>query len=202
MIKVNLLGDRHAKEKIIIQQQLVVGIFILLGTFVVLGMWWDAKSDEIQGTNLKIGEAKKELTNQKKVREKVKGMEAREHRLNAILKSIEMLVAEKHGPTPYFDNLNVILPPEIWLTTMSDNGGNIGVEGFAFSNTAVAKLMKNMERSKHFHRVELSEITTTKVKKETLKKFKVTSMTTMAVKKEAEKKKKEAEAAKKKKKRR
>lgn len=200
MIKINLLADRHAKEKIIIQQQVVVGLVTIVSSLVLCGFWWQAKASQIDDTNEKISGAKKELAVQKRVRNQVKDMEARERRLGVILKTIDFLMELKGGPTVYFDNLNVLLPPEIWLTKLSDIGGVISVEGYSFSNTAVAKLMRGMQSSEHFKRVELSGITSAKVKTETLKKFKVSSMTPIALKREEEKAKREAAAKKKNKK--
>ncbi len=202
MIKINLLADRHAKEKIIIQQQVVVGLVTIVSSLVLCGFWWQAKASQIDDTNEKISGAKKELAVQKRVRNQVKDMEARERRLGVILKTIDFLVELKGGPTVYFDNLNVLLPPEIWLTKLSDIGGVISVEGYSFSNTAVAKLMRGMQSSEHFKRVELSGITSAKVKTETLKKFKVSSMTPIALKRAEEKAKREAAAKKKNKKKR
>lgn len=193
MIRINLLVDKHLKDRIIVQHQIFLGIGAMFVALALCAFWWTTKSNEIDATNEKIVVAKKELADQQKIRKKVKAMEATEKRLNAILVSINYLVAQKAGPAPYLDHLNLVLPGEVWLTNLTDRGGNIGVEGFSFSNNAVAKLMKNMEEAKTFVNIELAEITTAKINKETLKKFKVSSVTAAAHKREQEKIKRQLE---------
>lgn len=200
MIRVNLIADRHAKDKIVIQQQMVMGVIVFGFSIFLCVMWWQNKASAIESTNHRIEDAKKELNKQKKIRQKVKDMEAKERRITSILKTIDFLTQEKQAPVAYLDNLNVILPSEIWLTNLTDSGGRITINGFSFSNNSVAQLMRDMENSEHFVRVELSEVTTTKIKKESLKKFKLTCMTKVAHQKAEEKKKREMALKKKKKK--
>ncbi len=199
MIRINLIADRHAKEKIVIEQQIMMGVFVFGFSIFLCVMWWQNKASAIETTNIRIEDAKKELNKQKKIRQKVKDMEAKEKLISSILKTIDFLTQEKQAPVAYLDNLNVILPSEIWLTNLTDTGGRITINGFSFSNNSVAQLMRDMERSKHFAKVELSEVTTTKIKEETLKKFKLTCMTKVAYKKAEEKKKRELALKKKKK---
>ncbi|VAX25065.1 hypothetical protein MNBD_NITROSPINAE02-856 [hydrothermal vent metagenome] len=201
MIRVNLIADRYAKEKIVIQQQAIMSLFVFGFTIFLCVMWWQNKASAIETTNNRIEDAKKELNKQKKIRQKVKDMEAKEKLISSILKTIEFLTQEKQAPVAYLDNLNVILPSEIWLTNLTDSGGRITINGFSFSNNSVAQLMRDMEKSRHFAKVELSEVTTTKIKEEALKKFKLTCMTRVAYKKAEEKKKRELAEKKKRKKR-
>ncbi|MBI4666140.1 MAG: PilN domain-containing protein [Nitrospinae bacterium] len=196
MIRINLLADRHAKDRLLIQQQLVMGLMIIAGAFVLCGFWWQAKASQITDTSEKIESSKKELETQKKIREEVRKMEVQEKQLSSILGAINMLVEFKRGPTPYLDNLNVILPPEIWLTNLNDLRGQVTVQGYSFANTAVARLMKGMEESDQFANVELKEITQAKIGNETLMKFTVQAMTAIGLKiQEEERKRKEAEEA-------
>ena len=199
MIHINLLADRHAKERFLIQRQIVLGVGVLIGSIVLCGFWWQAKASQIDDTNQRIEQAKKELEEQKRIREDVKKMEAKEKQLAAVLKAIESLMEFKRGPAPYLDDLNVTLPGEIWFTSLSDVRGQLTVQGYSFSNTAVARLMKVIEESENFSNVELRELIRNKVGAETLMKFNIQFMTSLGVKllEEENKKKAEAEASKK-----
>jgi type IV pilus assembly protein PilN len=199
MIHINLLADRHAKDRSIIQQQLVLGVGILIGSIFLCGFWWQAKASQIDSANLRIEQAKKELEVQKRIREEVKKMEAKEKQLAAVLKAIESLVEFKRGPAPYLDEMNVMLPGEIWLTSLSDTRGQLTAQGYSFSNTAVARFMKTMEESETFANVELRELIRNKVGLDTLMKFNIQLMTSQGLKlfEEEKKKKAEAEASKK-----
>lgn len=189
MIKVNLLADRQAKDRMLIQQQLVMGVMVILASFILCGFWFQVKASQISDTNQKITEAKKALAKQKKIREQVAAMEAREKQVKAMLKAIDDLMAIKRGPTIYYDNLNKILPPEIWVTSLTDNSGAFLINGYSFSNNAIAQFMKNMENSEHFSGVNLQTINKTKFGAETLKRFTINSRASLGKKLEKEKKK-------------
>ncbi|MBI5814589.1 MAG: PilN domain-containing protein [Nitrospinae bacterium] len=196
MIRINLLADRHAKERLLIQQQVVMGALIILGAILLCGFWWSAKAGQISDTNGKIEQAKKELDTQKKIREEVSRMEEQEKRLSAIMRAIEMLMDFKRGPVVYLDNLNVALPTEIWLTNIADTRGAVTIQGYSFSNTAVARLMKSLSETGQFFNVDLKEITQATIGNETLMKFTVSGLTSMGVRiAEEDKKRAEAEAA-------
>lgn len=189
MIKVNLLADRQAKDRMIIQQQLVMGCALILVTFLLCGFWLQLKSSQISDTNAKISEAKVALAKQKKIRDQVAAMEKREKMVKAMLKAIDNLMAVKRGPTIYYDDLNQILPPEIWVTTLTDTRGAVVINGYSFSNNAIAQFMRNLENSDHFSEVNLHTINKAKFGAETLKKFKINTSASLGKKAVKEKKK-------------
>jgi len=189
MIKVNLLADRQAKDRMLIQSQLVMGVLVIVASFVLCAFWYQVKASQISDTNQKIAKAKKALAGQKKIRKKVAQMEAREKQVKAMLKAIDELMGIKRGPTVYYDNLNVILPPEIWVTSLTDNSGSFLVNGYSFSNNAIAQFMKNMEGSKYFSGVNLQTINKTKFGTETLKRFTINSSASLGKVAESGKKK-------------
>lgn len=179
MIRINLLADRHAKDRFLIQQQLVLGAAVLAGSIVLCGFWWSAKASQIADTNQRIAQAEKERDEQKRIIADVKKMEEKEKLLAAVLKAIESLVDLKRGPTPYLDDFNVMLPSEIWFTSLTDARGQLTLQGYSFSNTAVARLMKSIEESENFSSVELRELVRSKVGAETLMKFNIQCLTTL-----------------------
>ncbi len=202
MIKINLIADRQAKDRLEIQQEVMLGILGLIALVVLCGIWWQAKSSQISETENQITFAKQERDRQKKIRDAVDEMDARRTRVNNILHAIDLLKEMKQGPAIYFDNLNVILPQEVWLTNVRDNRGMIAIKGYSFSNNSIAQLMKNMEKSEHFVNVDLEGIERAKLGDEILKEFTVNGMTVLGKKMEDERirKEKEAEEAAKKKK--
>jgi len=202
MIRINLLADRQAKDRLIIQQQFVMGALVIVAAFVLCGFWWQVKSVQISNTNKKIVTAKQELDRQKKIRAEVSKMEARERRVKAILKAIDRLKKVKHGPTEYYDALNKLMPPEIWINNLADSSGSITLKGYSFSNNAIAQFMTNLEKSPHFGRVDLKEITKARFGKETIKQFSIRTMTSRGLKMAEEKKKRARDRKKSKRKKR
>ena len=163
MIRVNLLGDRHFKDRLIIRQQFVIAFVLLLASFVFCFLWYQERAMKISSVEGDIKTANAELASLKKVRAQVDQLEAYARKVAQILKSIEFLKKIQTGPAIYLDHLNVLLPNEIWLTSITDSGGGVAVNGFSFSNNAVAKLMKNLQKSGEFISVELKGITKAKL---------------------------------------
>jgi Tfp pilus assembly protein PilN len=203
MIRINLLADRHAKDRFAIQQQLVFGVAALIGSIILCGFWWQAMSLRIDEKNESIKAATVRRDKQRATIEKVKKMETRKAELDAVVKAIEALMEFKHGPTPYLDDMNVMLPSEIWFTSVVDAKGQLTLQGYSFANQAVAKLMKALgssmenETTHNFSNVELRDLVRTKVGAETLMKFNIQCMTSLGAKlaEEENRRKLAAEAA-------
>lgn len=202
MIKINLIADRQAKDRLVIQQQLALGMIVVVATVALCGFFWVHKSSTIARTEDKITTAKNELEQLKKKHAQVTNMEKKEKLLNTIIDTINGLKKQERGPTIYFDHLNVILPSEIWMTDLNDINGVISIKGYSFSNNAIADLMKEMRKSKYFVDVDLSEIKKAKFGGEILKQFSLRCMTAAGKKMAEEAARKKAAKAKKKKGRR
>ncbi len=199
MIRINLLADQHLKDRLIIQQEVLIGIGALLVSLLLCFFWYQTNSSSIEATSQKINKTEAELKSQSKIRTQVKQMEEQERRVKAMVEAIKFLITMKQGPVIYLDSLNVSMPTEIWLTTINEVGGRLTIQGFSLSQPAVAQLMKNMNASGQFHNVELKEIKRVKVGKESVKQFTLRSVTNMG-RKLAEAKEKQANSKNKKKK--
>jgi Tfp pilus assembly protein PilN len=51
--------------------------------------------------------------------------------------------------------LSTIIPDKAWLTSLSNNGDSMVLEGQAVDNTTIATFMKQLQASKHFDNVTL-----------------------------------------------
>lgn len=165
MIRINLLGDRHFKDRLVIRQQVSIATILFVISFIACGVFYSFKINQISGIEEDIVVAKKELEALKKIRDEVDKLEKYERNVKAILKSIEFLKKIRTGPTIYLDHLNVLMPSEIWLTSISDSGAQLKVQGYSFSNNAVAKFMKELEKSEEFVSVELTGLIKAKLAK-------------------------------------
>jgi len=206
MIRINLLADRHAKDRRIIQQQIQLAMFVAFVVCVVCGAWYLKKNGDISDIEASIVSAQAEKKKLEDIKKRVEDMEKRQKQVQAILKTIEELNEHKAGPTPYMDDINSILPKEVWLTDIVDKMGSIRLVGFSYSPQAVAELMTKLSNSTFFASVDLKgtesvSITTKSGNKSfsrDVQKFTITFMTKLAQKREDEMAKAE-EASKKKK---
>ncbi len=191
MIKINLLAIRIPKEHIVVNKQ-IFSIVALLIVALLAGMFgrnWAA--DQKAGVEKRLTVAKSELANLEKVAKRMKALEKKKERREHILEAIKKLQEKKIGPTPFLDSINVMLPADIWLTSIKENGGVVSISGYSFSNPGVAELMRSLDSSEHFTNTELSEIQKTTVQKEIVKRFTMTTNWTLGIEKEEEEKAKE-----------
>jgi Tfp pilus assembly protein PilN len=72
---------------------------------------------------------------------------------------IEQLRSNQSGPVELLDLVGktVSNTDAVWLSSMSEEGNNISVQGMALTPSAVANLMRNLQRTGYFKSVEIKE---------------------------------------------
>ncbi|MBI4378858.1 MAG: PilN domain-containing protein [Nitrospinae bacterium] len=171
MIKINLIFDRKAIERGRVKQELILGLILVFVTVGVSGFLWYYQETLIDDVNKNIDDSKTKLNSLKAVINKINDREKKKKRLEEIIKAIGELKRVQRGPARVFDEINMILPPEIWLTSLSESGGQIRLDGYSFSNPGIATFMENIKSSRYFFDVELLEIQQTTLEGEKVKKF-------------------------------
>lgn len=171
MIKINLIALRVPKEHRIIQKQVLSLIAGGIGA-VLVALWGvthasAAKSD----MEAQLETEKGKLARLESVAKRIEDFEKKRQRREQILETIKKLEAKKIGPRPFLDDLNMLLPADIWLTEVSELNLRITISGYSFSNPAIADLMRSMESSLQFADVELAGITNEVLKGENVKRF-------------------------------
>jgi Tfp pilus assembly protein PilN len=203
MLKINLLKIRVPKEKLVVRRQVLAFIVTVIATVVLAGMWSNSVYAAKSAIDAKLEAEKAKLAKLQSVTRMKDEFESKEKRQEQVLEAIKNLSERKSGPRPYLDELNLSLPPDIWLTEVSAQNASLAVTGYSFSNAAIADLMRGMERSDQFQDVDLSGIQNEMVQKENVKKFTVTGnikplYKLILAQKEADKKEAERQEAEKK----
>ena len=72
---------------------------------------------------------------------------------------IEQLRANQSGPVNLLTMIGntVNNTDAVWLSTMKEDGNAVNIEGVALSPTAVANLIRNLEKTGYFKSVEIKE---------------------------------------------
>jgi type IV pilus assembly protein PilN len=191
MIKINLLTVRVSKAVRLVQNQALVFIAVMVAAIVVAVMWTGSVFAAKATADSQLVAEKANLVRLESVTKKTEEFEAKKKRREEILAAIRRLEERKQGPRPYFDQLNMLLPPDVWLTDVTASGSAINIVGYSFSNNAIADLMRSMETSDQFQDIELGIIQNETVQKENVKRFTLTGRlkTLMKLEKLEEKKK-------------
>ncbi len=171
MIKINLVFDRKAIERTRIQQEMALALVLVFITIGMSGFLWYSQNSKIGEINKNISDSKAKLEKLKAVINKIADKEKKKKRLEDIIKAIGDLKGVQRGPARIFDEINIILPSEIWVTSLSESGGQIKIEGYSFSNPGIAAFMENIKASRYFLDAELVEIQQETKEDEKVKKF-------------------------------
>lgn len=157
MIKVNLLPDKKKKKQKPLPTFLISMVFITLVAGAILAyliFFFSGRVSERQGkargNEAKIAELKR----------KIKDVEDYEKR-NAVFQQrkeiIETLGRNKTIPVKILDEINALLPPGVWLTSMDVSGDKVNLSCTAFTNTDVVNYVDNLKNSKLFTDIYLQE---------------------------------------------
>ena len=155
MIRINLLPVRAAKKKETALQQLtILGVSVALVLSVVLVMFF-VKLGQISGTknditaaNAKINELKikiGKLDELKKLKDEVKKK----------LDVLSELRKNKSGPAKRLATLSESTPDQLWLESYKEAGDDVKISGMAMSEDLIAQLIRSLESSADYERVEL-----------------------------------------------
>ncbi|MFQ5431893.1 MAG: PilN domain-containing protein [Nitrospinota bacterium] len=175
MIKINLVSVYIPKERLLVEKQFITLVGLLIGAIVLGLLFYISVSGQRGELKRKLVVEKTEIKRLAAVQNRINEFEKKKKRRQEILDTIKKLQARRIGPYPFLDDLNIMLPPDIWLTNITESNLTITVSGYTFSSPAVADMMRSMEASEHFSNVALTEIQQKVVQKETVKKFTVTA---------------------------
>ncbi|MBI3814888.1 MAG: PilN domain-containing protein [Nitrospinae bacterium] len=171
MIRINLVFDRKAIGRTRVQQELALTVILVFITAGISGFLWYSQNNRMEEINKNISDSKAKLESLKTVIAKIADKEKKKKRLEDIIKAIGELKRVQKGPARIFDEINIILPSEIWITSLSESGGQIKIDGYSFSNPGIATFMENIKASRYFLDAELLEIQQTSIDGEKVKKF-------------------------------
>ncbi|HKU23716.1 MAG TPA: PilN domain-containing protein [Terriglobales bacterium] len=169
MIRINLLGVPKSKSKrgpSLASMLPGAGVSVVMKVLLVFalaaamnfGYWYHLNAEKAHlATQLVQAERKnRELSEVKaKYLEREKQMQQYKRRVDVI----DELRSEQFGPVKLMATLGgtVDNTEAVWLSAVKDQGGSIDIEGRALSETAVANLITNLQKTGYFKSVEMKE---------------------------------------------
>lgn len=171
MIKINLLPHVSRKKAAVNRQVQLAGVGAAALVLVLLYAWWYMLSASWK-LDEQIKVTQNELKRYEEVAKKVAQFEADKKRLEEKIKIIDRLIASQTGPVRLMDQLSRQLPAEVWLTSLKESGGRVTLQGYAFTDFAIAEYMTRLQRDAGlFSEVELSFSERSEVQKIPVKRF-------------------------------
>ena len=154
MIKINLLGDDTVRDY---SKELQIGAFF--GSIVVLVLIClyvsSSISNSIEDMESKKAALEGELKRLEAVTKEVKDLEAKQKDLRDRLVRIATLKRSKLGPVKVLQALNEAIPERAWFSEVREKEGVLNLKGLAIDGETMSTLMRELEKSEHFPKVEL-----------------------------------------------
>jgi type IV pilus assembly protein PilN len=160
MIRINLLAtDRSSQPRPAPglsfdfgQKVTLVCSLILVATALGIGWWWWMLDRESARLTTEIASAERETARLKTILVQVAQFESQKQQLQQRVTLIEELRKGQAGPVHLIDQLSRAMPEMLWLTSLSQDGGEVTIDGRCTTLTALSDFVGNLEKSGYFRR--------------------------------------------------
>jgi len=155
MIRINLLPVRAAQKKEALRAQVSVVILSIVAMLVACGAIYFTQSMKIAEQKDELARIDQEIQQLRKQIGEVRNYEKLKKELTAKLDVLDQLKAGQSGPVRLLDELSIVLPQRLWLTSFKESSGSVTINGVGINENAVARFMQNLESSPFYRGVEL-----------------------------------------------
>lgn len=156
MIKINLIDDSDDGSFNAIVQLVLFGVslVVIVLSFVIFShnLGYDTQLLTREQEMLRD-----ELVSLKETTREVRGLEKKRETLKRKIDIIQTLKKRKTGPVRVLDDFNISLPEKSWITELRENSSVLRIVGLALDNQTIADLMKELQSSPYFIKVDLVE---------------------------------------------
>jgi len=155
MIKLNLLREEivplRKRPSISVSEKRrnhILIFLILLSLGLISFLWWRVERQiAILDRNIRIAE--QERVKLEGIIKEVKAFEEQKKNLQSKLDLIVELQKNQASPVLLMQQVSDLLPPEIWLHSLRQQGNNTNLEGSAVSYNAIATFLENLNNSEN-----------------------------------------------------
>lgn len=176
LLEINLLPAefRKAKKDLswIVDRRIVWPTMLLI--IAVLGSFFAYLHirDTISSLNEQLTSVKAEIERERPLLQKITELDQKLAIIGQKNRALKSIQVSKKRWVILFENISSVLPPNTWITSLSDDGGNsMTMNGTTYDFSEVAEYMVSLERQVSFSTVTLVTITNIKIKDETAYSF-------------------------------
>ena len=167
-ISINLLPPEYRKTQKdlswITDRRIIWPTIALLAAIVGVYMLNSFTVDTINGLNSELERVRAEVERERPLLTKISDLEQKRSVINTKINALKSIQVSKKRWVILFENVSSVLPPNMWLTSISQLGENeLEMKGTTFDFSEVAEYMVKLEKQVSVDKVSLVTITTTKV---------------------------------------
>ena len=162
MIKINLFVSKKLEDKkVFVTKELVVAT-VSLSTIIILGFVISyAMRYQLVNYTTSAEQKKQQIQAVSIIVKKVEEYKHQKEGLEKHVQTINSLLAGKSGPVLLLDKLSELTPDQLWLSSLSEQGGRIALKGYSTSPSVISAFLETLQNSKYFQNVKLLKIEAT-----------------------------------------
>jgi type IV pilus assembly protein PilN len=155
MIRINLLSGERKKTtrasgfNAASRTTFLSGLVLALGVSGI-GYWYWSLSQEAATVEAEVAAAQHEVARLRPIIAEVSQFEAQRQRLQQRVQLIAQLRKGQGIPVQMLDHVSRSLPDMLWLTSMSQDGGNLTIEGRSTTLVALSDFVGNLATDTFF----------------------------------------------------
>ena len=157
MVHINLLPVRQIKQKAAARQQLVtvfLSFLLLLTVLGVIGFFQVSKASQLQDDITQLNTEKQKHTKTLKL---IKQLEKDKELIEKRIAIIKQLQKSSSLTVHVLDEVANLTPADrMWLTSVTQSGASLTIEGMALDNRTIAKYMEDLKTSPYISNVNLA----------------------------------------------
>lgn len=160
MLRINLLPVRQLKKRAKARNQMIGFFMVFLAVLAVMGFIGVIQVSKVESVQAAIADLKKEEQRLAPIIKEVDELERQKKELERRIGIIEQLRRESSLTVHVLDEVAKTIDNErMWLTTMSQQGGSLSLQGVAMDNETIAQFMEALKTSPYVTVVNLSSST-------------------------------------------
>ena len=167
-ISINLLPGEYRKAQKdfswITDRRVVWPTVALIVSIVAAMMLYSYTTETITGLQNDVERIKAEVERERPLLTKIGDLEQKQAIVNTKINALKSIQVSKKRWVVLFENVSSVLPPNMWLTSLSQVSVNdLEMKGMTFDFSEVAEYMVKLEKQVSIEKVTLLTIATTKV---------------------------------------
>jgi len=145
MIRINLLPVKSNRKQEAGRQQLILFVIALLVCLGINGYVWQSTSSQEAGVRARVAKTQAQIKQLDKAIAEVKDIDKKKADLNTKLAALKTLKAGRAGPVKVLDALQGAVPKKVWLSSISEKGGSMKLDGSAVTQDDLAGFMSALQ---------------------------------------------------------
>jgi type IV pilus assembly protein PilN len=155
MIDINLLPVREARRKADLRQQGMQFVLAMLLAAAGIGFAHSHVVSRISDSQQRIRQMEADIKQFQPQLDQVAAFRKKKAALEKKIEVIDELDRQRNGPVRVMDELATHMPEKVWLTEVKTDGSSIKLKGESMDNELVAVLLRALNESPYFEKVDL-----------------------------------------------